>query len=231
MLSRLLAGSLPQTIDKSYCITHQYCNDQALKILQANGFLQEYKFLNSFYRQIQSGVIWADYNWQNVRHFLNPNSKRGLWCFSNAVIEYSTHFKKAGQYLQWGQLGKAAFYLGAAAHLVQDMCVPHHAKCNLFDGHKKYEAWVEKRLNTFSCSKSCINPFVSSSNIMFDNAATALDFYSYVTAEAGDDKYRQATEILLPLACVSTVNLFLYFINYADTALGVIVQPAYAHLA
>ncbi len=31
------------------------------------------------------------------------------------------------------------FYLGAALHLVQDMCVPHHSLGIIFDGHKEFE--------------------------------------------------------------------------------------------
>jgi phospholipase C len=200
-----------QPIDASYCITHQYCNDQALVILKNNGFMQEAMLLGAYYKQLQNGVIWADLNWKNIHHFLHPHTRRGFWHFSNAACDYLQFFTLAIKCVRQGCVGDAIFYLGAAAHLVQDMCVPHHAKCQLFDGHKKYEEWVEKNLQKFSFSQDEEIDVSNPIGILVKNAATALDLYSYVNAEAGIQQYKMATAILLPLANQSTANLFCYF--------------------
>lgn len=209
-----------QQMDPSYCVTHQYCNDQALAILQKNGFIQEVMLLGAYYKQLQNGVIWADLNWKNIHHFLHPSTRRGFWHFSNAACDYLQFFSMAIKYMRQCCIEDSIFYLGAAAHLVQDMCVPHHARCQLFDGHKKYEMWVEKNLQEFSFAQ---NGEVDGSNpvgILVKNAATALDFYTYVNAEAGIEQYKKATEVLLPLANQSTVNLFCYFFARVKKVIG-----------
>jgi phospholipase C len=210
-----------QPIDSSYCITHQYCNDQALAILQNNGFMQEATLLGAYYKQLQNGVIWADLNWKNIHHFLHPQTRRGFWHFSNAACDYLEFFTLAIKSVRQGYVEEAIFYLGAAAHLVQDMCVPHHAKCQLFDGHKKYEEWVEKNLPHFSFGQieeiDVSNPI----GILVKNAATALDLYSYVSADANVQQYKKATAILLPLANHSTANLFCYFFARIKKITGV----------
>jgi len=210
-----------QSIDHAYCTTHQYCNDQALAILQKNGLIQEVVLLSAYYKQLQDGVVWADLNWKNIHHFLNPQTRRGFWHFSNAALDYLQCINTAMKYVRLGCMREAIFYLGAAAHLVQDMCVPHHAKCQLFDGHKKYEIWVEKHLEDFSGVQQGEIVVANPVGILFKNAATALDLYSYVDAEAKEEQYKQATEILLPLANQSTVNLFCYFFARVKKIRGV----------
>ena len=210
-----------QSIDRSYCTTHQYCNDQALAILQENGFIHEVMLLRAYYEQLQDGVVWADLNWKNIHHFLHPQTRRGFWHFSNAALDYLQCINTAMKYVKQGCMQEAIFYLGAAAHLVQDMCVPHHAKCQLFDGHKKYEVWVEKNLQDFSFSQKGEIYIANPVGILFENAATALDLYSYVSAEASVEQYKIATEVLLPLANQSTVNLFCYFFSRVKKIRGV----------
>lgn len=210
-----------QSIDRSYCITHQYCNDQALAILQDKGFIREGILLHRYYKQLQDGVVWADLNWKNIHHFLHPQTRRGFWHFSNAALDYLQCINTAMKYVRLGCMKEAIFYLGAAAHLVQDMCVPHHAKCQLFDGHKKYELWVEKNLQDFSFAQKDEIRFSNPVGILFENGATALDLYSYVSAEASVEQYKKATEVLLPLANQSTVNLFCYFFTRVKKIMGI----------
>lgn len=209
-----------QPIDRSCCTTHQYCNDKALDILHHHGFIQEVMLLGAYYKQLQDGVVWADSNWKNIHHFLHPHTRRGFWHFSNAAIDYLQCFNTSIKLIKQGHMGDAVFYLGAAAHLVQDMCVPHHAKCQLFDGHKKYEVWVEKNLHDFSFSGKSKISFLNPVRVLFEDAATALKLYKYVSAEVGVDKYEQATEILLPLANQSTANLFCYFFAQTRKIIG-----------
>lgn len=217
----LLENPLLQTIDPSYCTTHQYCNEQALNILQHNGFIQETVLLRNYYKQLQDGVIWADLNWKNIHHFLHPKTRRGFWHFSNAAGDYLEFFNTAIKFVRQGCMKEAIFYLGAAAHLVQDMCVPHHAKCQLFDGHKKYEIWVERHLHELSFTQNANIPMVNPVGVLLKNAETALELYSYVNADARNDQYQKATEILLPLANQSTANQFCYFFARAKKIMGV----------
>lgn len=200
-------------IDPSCCITHQYCNDRALGILQEQGFIKETLLLGIYYKQLQDGVIWADLNWKNIHHFLHPKTRRGFWRFSNAAGDYLQFFSLAVKCMEEWRIEDAIFYLGAAAHLVQDMCVPHHARCQLFDGHKKYEMWVEQNLQFFFPPKMGEIVIVNPAGLLIDNAAIAWEFYNEVNGEAGVEQYQKATEVLLPLAQKSTVNLFCYFFN------------------
>ncbi len=210
-----------QSIDHSYCITHQFCNDQALNMLQENGFINEVMLLGAYYKQLQNGVVWADLNWKNIHHFLHPQTRRGFWHFSNAALDYLEFMNTALKYVRLGCMEEAVFYLGAAAHLVQDMCVPHHAKCQLFDGHKKYELWVEKHLEEFLNLKRGKIYFSNPVERLFENATTALDLYNYVNADANEEQYRKATEVLLALSNQSTVTLFCYFFARVKKILGV----------
>lgn len=205
------AGPMQRLVDQSCGLTHQYCNDQALSILKANGLTQEVVLLEEFYEQLQQGVVWADQHWQNVHHFFNPDTRRGLWQFFNAAVAYSEHYAAAIKFMRQGRLRDAVFYLGAAAHIVQDTCVPHHAKCKLFSGHKQYEHWVETHLSEFIFKGTFHMSAANSYETMRNNAGIALDFYSYVIEGAGDYHFFKATETLLPLAQESTVNLFYSF--------------------
>ncbi|GMB01476.1 zinc dependent phospholipase C family protein [Pelosinus sp. IPA-1] len=217
----LLENPLLQSIDSSCCTTHQYCNEQALNILQYNGFMQETVLLRNYYKQLQDGVIWADLNWKNIHHFLHPKTRRGFWHFSNAAGDYLEFFNTAIKFVRQGSMKEAIFYLGAAAHLVQDMCVPHHAKCQLFDGHKKYEIWVERHLRELSFTQYANIPMVNPVGVLLKNAETALELYNYVNADARNDQYQKATEILLPLANQSTANQFCYFFARVKKIMGV----------
>ncbi|MCE5284580.1 MAG: hypothetical protein LLG02_01850 [Pelosinus sp.] len=70
---------IQRIIDTSRCITHQYCNDQALVLYEAIGFSQEAMLLKAYYGQLQLGVVWADQDWKNIHHFLQlvPNKDFG----------------------------------------------------------------------------------------------------------------------------------------------------------
>lgn len=199
-------------MDRSLCITHQFCNDQAINLLKDSGRDEDAFMLAAFYEPLQYGVVWADQGWKNISHFLNPCTRRGLWRFPSAAHGYIHYFKLALKNMRRGSMGTAVFYLGAAAHLVQDMCVPHHAAGVLFDGHKRYELWVEEHL------KECVRwrPSIAGTGEtpyarLFSNAAAAVKLYPYVREEASESDYWQATEILLPLAQQSTASLFIHF--------------------
>lgn len=201
-------GSLQKFIDRPG-ITHEFCNEQALKIMQQDGFKVTADVLFTYINELNLGVIWADRDWKNISHYYVPGSGRGLWYFSNAMEDYQEYFQKAVLAARQRDYRGAAFFLGAAAHLVQDMCVPHHARGVLFQGHKQFESWAEAQRKQYAVEDYGA---YNGKNILAGNALVAADLFAQ--AASGDsEKYKKALEILLPLAQRTTAGLFQYFFD------------------
>lgn len=200
-------------------ITHEFCNRQALHILRSDGFARYADFLQLFRQEIDCGVYWADQGWKNVHHYFEPTSGKGLWHFASARHEFAVYYRMAVFSLRRADLRRAAFLLGAAAHLVQDMCVPHHARAKMLDGHKQYETWVEKRFNRYAVnSRGVYGEGRAACSLLVANAVVAADFFDSVRREDDEASYHRTTEILLPLAQRTTAGLLWHFANEAVKA-------------
>jgi len=217
----LLATTSPlQGLFDRPAITHEFCNQQALTILRRDGLIHCAAFFQRYLRELNAGVYWADEGWKNVGHYLEPKSEKGLWRFPSAITDFRCYFSQALNQARSGNSAKAAFFLGAAAHLVQDLCVPHHARAKLLSGHKRYEGWARENYANFAVDSGGIYQEKQPAHLLLlKNAAVAGDFLSWVSAEADESLYSQATTILLPLAQRTTAGLLLQFFTVAQTAL------------
>lgn len=197
-------------------ITHEFCNRQGLRILRSDGFTRYADFLELFGKELDCGVYWADQGWKNVHHYFDPMTGKGLWHFASARQQFAVYYRMALFSLRRMELGRAVFLLGAAAHLVQDMCVPHHARAKMLDGHKQYEAWVEKRFCGYAVENGGIyGEGRAACSLLYANATVAADYFDAVKLAEDGASYHKATEILLPLAQRTTTGLLWHFANEA----------------
>jgi len=205
------ASPLQQVLDKPG-FTHEFCNRQALAILRNDGLEKYSDILASFEEELNLGVYWADKDWKNVNHYFEPHTRKGLWNFNNAIDTFEMHYQYSMQYLRQHDVKKSIFYLGAAAHLLQDLCVPHHARAKLLYGHKAYEQWAQARCMDYKTATGGLyNEISSPKNLVIKNAEAAADFFDWVRYEGDAIFYGKVTSNLLPLAQRSTAGLFLSF--------------------
>lgn len=201
-------GSNPDEL----CLTHRFCNDQALAILKEQKPREVSALLESGLPSLQTGVVWADLEFKNINHFFNPLTQKGLWRFSPARYIFAIYLSKASRLAKKEDLSEAFFYLGAAAHLLQDMSVPHHVCGHLFNGHKRFENWVQTHLKEFSFPVPAI-PCSKPMDLMLYSAQTARNYMPLVNETADEDSYAQAAQSLLPIAQNSSAILFKWFIE------------------
>ena len=207
---------LQKVLDKPG-FTHEVCNRQALIILRNDGLEKYAELLAPFEVDLNLGVYWADKDWKNINHYFEPHTRRGLWNFNNAVDTFEMYYQHSLKYLRQYDIKKSIFYLGAAAHLLQDLCVPHHARAKLLNGHKAYELWAQSRSQDYAVTKDGIYQEGEAPLLLtVKNAEIAADFFDWVCYEGDEIFYDKVTSKLLPLAQRSTAGLFL---NYAQEML------------
>ncbi|MDF9406836.1 zinc dependent phospholipase C family protein [Pelotomaculum isophthalicicum JI] len=209
----LAAGTPIQRLVSGKCETHLLCNYQAVLILQRDGYEAYAQILSNYLELINRGSIWADRGWKNFAHYLDPAF--GPW--PDARTECRAFFEKALCHWQRKNKKKAFFFLGAAAHLVQDLCVPHHARGIAFCGHKEYEKWVkENRLDFLVYSGGTYHNASSPDGWVEANAIIARYYFPYVSNINSETSYKLATSVLLPTAQRSTAGFFSFFLEYAN---------------
>ena len=198
---------------KALCLTHKVCNLEALHSIQENGYDEVACILEKNLEPLQLGVTWADLEFKNINHFFNPITRKGLWRFSPAVYDFSVYLTKACRFVKNKDLANGFFYLGAAAHLLQDMAVPHHVCGHLFNGHKKFENWVQTHTDEFNALQVELIPIKKPLELLLNNAIIATDFMPWVDENATTNQYRFAAQTLLPIAQSSSAALFEWFIS------------------
>ncbi|WP_378954155.1 zinc dependent phospholipase C family protein [Pelosinus sp. sgz500959] len=203
-------------------ITHEFCNYQAIAILQNDGFELYAQILTRYITELNAGVYWADKGWRNVSHYFEPLSGKGLWQFTTATEAFNGYYQQAINNMHRGNYHQAIFLLGVSAHLLQDLCVPHHARAKVFSGHKEYESWVQQHYTNYAIAdKGIYNDDSDLKTQLMNNALVAADLFDWINLDKGKMDYHEATSILLPLAQRSTAGLFLNFF----IALGDIIHP------
>lgn len=189
--------------------THVFCNQQGRVILFNDGYKQIAQLFNRFSNELDKGVIWADQLWRSMAHHYNPETGRGVWFWPNSAQKCSAYLKKAFMFWRQGKHTKAMFFIGAATHLVQDACVPHHAYCQMFDGHLDYERWVKERKHYYKINSGGLyNLGHTPEEWIRANARVARKYYDYVKSPGSDEFYHQATVLLLLLTQRSTAGFF-----------------------
>lgn len=211
----LAAGTPIQRLVSGKSETHLLCNHQAVLILQKDGYEAHAQILSNYLELINRGSIWADRGWKNFAHYLDPAF--GPW--PDARMECRTFFEKALYHWQWKNKKKAFFFLGAATHLVQDLCVPHHAMGMAFCGHKEYEKWVqENRFDFIVYSGGVYNSASSPAGWVEANAKIAKHYFPYVSNINSETSYKLATSVLLPAAQRSTAGFLSFFLDSANNS-------------
>lgn len=193
-------------------VAHEFCNRQAAAILANAGYTDAAQLMNSYMTELNAGVYWADKGWKNVCHYYEPAGGKGLWQFSHAIEAFDNYYRQALTLLSRGSIQDAVFFLGASAHLLQDLCVPHHARARIFNGHKEYESWVKQHFLQYAVNEQAV--FASHGpikRVLLANAAMAADLYDWVDLEQGGCKYHEVTRIALPEAQRTTATLLLQF--------------------
>lgn len=193
--------------------THIFINRQSLEILINDGYKKEAQLFQMFASQLDNGVIWIDKGLKSTCHYYNPDTGTGMWLWPSAAEKCSMLFDKSLKLWQNKKHAMAMFFLGAAIHLVQDVCVPHHASCKILGGHLDFEGWVEKRKEHFSVeSGGLYNISPKIIDWIAENARLAKNYYNMVSNNSPEG-YNQATEVLLPQAQRSTAGFLLHFYN------------------
>lgn len=210
----LLAVGPAQRLLQSPAVTHWMINRQAMVILYNDGFIKKSQILEKFAPDLDKGVSWADSGFRNMSHFFNPRTFKGIYGWTDAVGECSVFWNKALKYWRQVDYGKAFFYLGAAAHLLQDLCVPHHAMGILFDGHREYEDWVKGERDNYVVENGGSYGLAETpGGWLRQNALSAVRYYHLVRSGSSQQHYRKATQVLLPRAQRSTAGFIHYFLN------------------
>lgn len=216
-LKTFLTGGTPiQKLFSEKGVTHLFCNRQGITILKNDGKKKHALFLNSHVDNLNRGVIWADKGWKYFSHYLNPKVNNGYGPYTNAKLECEFFFNKAMYFWSNNNKKKAMFFLGAAAHLVQDLCVPHHSIGAAFCGHNEYEKWVQECYTSYGVASGGIyNYYEDPGDWVEHNANISRVYYPYVSFIRSIRSYDMATKVLLPLAQRTTAGFLSYFLESA----------------
>lgn len=205
---------LQKLIDHDVDVVHSCCNQAAVDILINDGWFQEGKLISDYLEHINAGATWADKGWKNVSHYCNPVTGMGLRGWPTAAEECTRYFLLAKTCLNQVHLEKAYFYLGAAAHLVQDLCVPYHSRNVILAGHHSYEIWAEKNMEKYLVTSGGLynDTIKHAGEWVMINARASYDLFSLVKTNSVKG-YHAATVAMLPRTQRTTAGFFHYFHN------------------
>lgn len=211
----LLAATVPfQGLVNRTRVTHAFINRQARLILAADGHGRAAGFMAAWAPLIDRGSDWADGGWRNVTHMYDPRRERGLWEWSAATVVCEQYFDRAVRAWRQGAARRTAFLLGAAAHIVQDLCVPHHAAARLLDGHTVFEDLGARLCQAFPVYHGGDYGIARTpAGWVRANACTALEYLPLATGGAGPEQMAEAIGDLLPLAQRTTAGFIAHFFD------------------
>lgn len=214
MTKLLLASASPlQYFFDSPGVTHVQCLKQAYIVLKSDGKEDTASLFKAYHSMLAKGLYWADRGWKNVNHFYSHPDKQGITSWPGATAECQYYFNKAFIYFP-KNVNKGMFFLGAALHLIQDMCVPHHALGILFDGHKEYETWATQNWDRFSTPCGAYLEFSHPAQWIEHNASLSKPLYPLVSQKeaCSEESYHRASEVLIPLTIATSAG-FLDFVS------------------
>ena len=131
------------------------------------------------------------------------------------------HWLQIGRLVRQGRFAQAMFFLGAATHLLQDVCEPHHASCRFRMGHRDYEKWVQEHKEDYLVDSGGVYKKSRDPVQWLKNCARKSYTFLELVKENNLTYYRQAATSLLPLTQRVTAGFWLNFLNQA----GVDLRP------
>lgn len=193
------------------CIVHKVINNQALLILKNDNKIHQYKLLSNYIGELNLGVVWADQDLKSSGHFYNPYKGRGLYGNTDALTLAKNYYKFAISCWAAGNVEKSMVFLGASAHLVQDLTVPQHANIKLLKEHHKYEKFVRDtfydNIEYFVNDKGFYHYSVE--ELIKHNALNSIKANKRLSCiKDEEERYYELTKYILPLAQRSTAGLF-----------------------
>lgn len=205
---------LKKLLLKTNCTVHKFINVQAIRIIEKNG----YKEINNFYRDnidcLNKGVTWADSDFKSSNHFYHYKEGKGLFGFSNALIEGNKYYNKAEYCCKNDNLKEAMFYLGAAAHLIQDATVPQHVNNKLLNRHRGFELWIISKLlsNYEFYEENKITRYKNINEYIKNNAVYAnMTYEKYEKLEDREEMYSKIAPLIIKEAQSTTAGLLIEF--------------------
>ena len=217
--ARGIVNPFKKIVIKTECTIHKYINFQALEILKNDHFLDAYEFFSDYILNLNEGVVWADQDLKSSGHFYNPTREKGLYGNFDALTLAEDYYKKALEYWKNGDSDMSMFYLGATAHLVQDMTVPQHANIKLLDNHRQFENYIKRAYaNTPKFIVTHGGYYMESiAELIRCNARTSIMIFNRLKDIEEDEKrFYTITRFTLPLAQKTTAGCLMRF--YRDTA-------------
>ncbi|MDA8441006.1 MAG: zinc dependent phospholipase C family protein [Peptococcaceae bacterium] len=205
-------GPLQYFLDKPG-LTHIYCLDDALTTLRNDGQKDLADRYRQYHAEICHGLLWADRSWKNASHYYrNPTEQtHALW--PGALAEFQFYYQKylvAAKREAARDRAKGMFYLGAALHLIQDMCVPHHAVGSIFNGHQEFEKWARQNYTSYPVTGAGMYLQLNHPSQWLDhNAGIAATYYGLVS-DGDTAGYALATQALIPLTIRATAGFLAY---------------------
>lgn len=221
MLKLLLTAAIPfQALVDKTSPTHGFINRQALAILIADGRQREATWFGQYFGPFNEGCDWADTGWRNVGHMYDPDTGCGFKGWPSGPQAVREYWDLARRCLAEQNLTQAFFYLGAAAHIVQDLCVPHHAAARLFAGHKEFEAYACRYRHWFAAHEDGMYDLARTpEGWVVRNADYTRRHYSHCIASGlARHVLHAAVADLLPRAQRSTAGFVSHFLKSAGVA-------------
>lgn len=201
--------------------THLFLNEQALIILENDGYKTYARYLNNFMQLLNRGCLWADKGWKNFAHYFNISTHNGIWPWPDAAGECIRYYNQALNWWRKGNLFKSFFFLGAALHLVQDLCVPYHACGIAFAGHHDYELWVQANFRHYQVFDSGVYRLGRHpEEWVTGNAKLAQEYYRLLAEQRTPASYDYVTSKLLPRAQQTSAGFLAFFIEQATMSAG-----------
>lgn len=202
---------LQQKLDRPG-ITHVLLVKKALANFQAKHPLGAHH-LAPYLEQISRGVLWADCDWKNCNHYYHPKLERGLWLFSNAASECAFYYTSAVKEWKAGRKERAALLLGAAAHLLQDVCVPFHTIPKLLLGHRDFEEYAEAHASAHLDSPFALDLSHQTIDTEVKNYALFSSQFLPLLLKEQSNVYHDVLKAIVPAALKNTQDLYTRFVS------------------
>jgi phospholipase C len=201
-------------IIKTSCLVHKVINEKALELILKEGFEEQYNFYKNNINKMNAGTVWADQDFKSTNHFFHFKEEKGLFGFSNALVECTKYFTMAIELNRSEQLDKSLFYFGAACHLVQDATVPQHVNNRLLNSHRNFELWIMDRVvnNNISINPVKIKSYEKVEDYIKENAKFANIIYEkYNNIEMKEERYESIATKIIEEAVQTTAGIMLDF--------------------